>query len=120
MTREQAIEMLEAKLKCLENITSSDYEHCRDYEHCKYNCNDCLFHYNQGNLYEQQEYLKMAIESLKEDLYNKATILEKLEQAKRNNDLAFNRYNKYYVLSLEDYYNDVNDILCNLIKEIDR
>lgn len=46
--------------------------------------------------------------------------LEKIEQAKRNNDHVFNRYNKYYVLSLENYYNDVNDILSNLFKEIDK
>ena len=70
--------------------------------------------------YEIRESLEIAIKVLEKDLNNKATILEKLEQAKRNNDHVFNRYNKYYVLSLENYYNDVDNILCNLIKEINK
>jgi hypothetical protein len=114
MIRKKAIEMLEAKLECLENQTSGDYKRCNN------DCENCHLTYDQGNLGEQKEALRLAIKSLQEDLYNKATILEKIEQAKRKNEQAFNRYNKYYVLSLENYYNDVDNILCDLIKEFNK
>lgn len=114
MTRKKAIKILEAKIDCMENQIESRCEKLSFY------CNKCLLGHMQGNIVEQKEALKLADKILQEDLYNKATILEKLEQAKRENDHVFNRYNKYYVLSLENYYNDVNDILSNLIKEFDK
>lgn len=57
--------MLEAKLECLENRTSGDYEKCNN------DCGNCHLNYDQGNLYQVKEYIKMSIESLKEDLYDK-------------------------------------------------
>lgn len=83
MIRPKAIKMLEAKLKCLENRTSGDYEKCNS------DCVNCSLYYVQGNLNHQKEYIKMSIEALKEDLYNEAVeILKSREQEKvDNNDL---------------------------------
>lgn len=114
ISREQAIEILEAKINCMENQIEAICEKL------PYYCDKCLLGNKQGNIVEQKEVLKLALKSLQGDLYNKDTILEKIKQAKRNNDHVFNRYNKYYILSLENYYNDVNDILCNLIKEFNK
>jgi hypothetical protein len=111
MTRIEALRKLEAYIKCI-NIKHS--------EDCDYDCSNCKLGLEQGNHFLINEALKMAFNALQEDLYNKATILEKLEQAKRKNDHVFNRYNKYYVLSLENYYNDVDNILCDLIKEFNK
>lgn len=110
MTRKKAIEILEAKIDCMEKQIEATCE--------KLPCDKCSLGHKQGNIVEQKEVLKLALKALQKDLYNKATILEKLEQAKRTNEHVFDRYNKYYTLSLENYYNDVDDILSNLIKEI--
>lgn len=60
MRREEAIEMLEAKLHCLERKTSGIDEDCNN-DHCE----ECFLNYWQGNIGEQKEYLKMSIEALK-------------------------------------------------------
>ena len=93
MTREEAIKVLQALWR---------------YKDCGY------------SEYEIRESLEIAIKILEQDLYKKAYMIEKVMQAKRQNNLLFNKYNKFYLLSLENYYNDVNDILSNLIKEFDK
>lgn len=92
MTREEAIKVLQALWR---------------YKDCGY------------SEYEIRESLEIAINILEQDLYKKAYMIEKVMQAKRQNNLLYNKYNKFYLLSLENYYNDVNDILSNLIKEFD-
>lgn len=66
MTRKEAIEMLEAKLACMERETSGIDEDCNSEL-----CDECSLNYCQGNIVEQIEVLKFAIKALKEDLYNK-------------------------------------------------
>ena len=60
MTNEEAIKMLEAKLECLTREVSGTWEECNNRE-CPY----CDLNYAQGNMGEQKQYLKMAIDSLK-------------------------------------------------------
>ncbi len=59
MKVDKAIKMLEAKLKCLEHMTSRT-SLCNDIK-----CNSCSLQYEQGNIKEQKEYLQMAIFALK-------------------------------------------------------
>ena len=112
MTNKKAIEILEAKIDCMEKQIEAICEKL------PYYCDKCTLGHKQGNIVDQKEALKLSLKVLQGDLCYKATILEKIEQAKRNNDHAFNRYNKYYVLSIENYDNDVDNILNKLIKEI--
>lgn len=114
MTRNKVIEILTAKIDCMEKQIKGICDRL------PYYCDKCQLSYKQGNIVEYIEALKFANKVLKKGLCDKATVLEKIEQAKRTNEHVFNRYNKYYTLSLENYYNDVDDILCNLIKEVDK
>lgn len=58
MTNQEAIIMAKAKLKCIENETSGRGELCSR------ECNDCELNYAQGNMGEQQEWLKKAISAM--------------------------------------------------------
>ena len=60
MTKEEAVVKLEAKLECLTRDVSGTNIDCN-----KCRCDECKFHYAQGNMGEQIECLRMAIESLK-------------------------------------------------------
>ena len=55
MTREEAIRMAKAKLKCLEASASCLSEVCNN------DCDNCSLTYEQGNMGEQKEWLKMLI-----------------------------------------------------------
>ena len=55
MTREDALKMAKAKLECLERNTSGLWENCDNH------CEECHLNYEQGNLGEQKEWLKMLI-----------------------------------------------------------
>ena len=59
MTREEARNMLVAKMICLTRETSGTDEEC-----ISHNCENCGLNYEQGNMGEQKEALKMAIKSL--------------------------------------------------------
>ena len=59
ITTKQCIEMLQAKLDCLEKRTESDYT-----KQCKFDCTNCILNYKKGTLGEHKEALKMAIEFL--------------------------------------------------------
>lgn len=72
MTKEQAIKMIQAKLECLKRDTSGIYEDCNN------RCEECNLNYDQGNLGEQQEWLKLAIKSLQACI-EIADVLDELE-----------------------------------------
>lgn len=59
MTNEEAIRMLKAKLACLSMDTSSCYSECNEEL-----CDECPLNYEQGNMGEQKEYIRMSIEAL--------------------------------------------------------
>ena len=59
MTNELAIDMAKSKLECLERISSSSCP-CDD-------CDNCSLNYEQGNMGEQKEWLKMAINALERE-----------------------------------------------------
>ena len=61
MTREQAKNMLKAKLECLKHETSGYYFDCN-----RCNCDECSLNYEQGNMGEQKEALDMAIKALEQ------------------------------------------------------
>lgn len=65
--------------------------------------------------YEIRESLDMAIEALE----NKQVLINKVKQAKRKINQAYNKYNKYCTASLLYYACDVDDIIDNLIGEIE-
>lgn len=62
MTNEHAKKMLKAKLECLKRETSGTDIDCN----CR-NCDECNLCYEQGNMGEQKEYLRMSIEALEQE-----------------------------------------------------
>ena len=61
MTREEATNMLKAKLECLKRETSGTDIDCN-----RSNCDECPLCYEQGNMGEQKEALDMAIKALEQ------------------------------------------------------
>ena len=59
MTREEAIEMMKAKLECMTRDVSGTDQMCNTKR-----CDDCDLCYAQGNMGEQKEWLRMGIEAL--------------------------------------------------------
>jgi hypothetical protein len=62
MTNEEAVKMLKAKLKCLIQDVSGVYDDCN-----RKLCNECCLNYEQGNMGQQAEYLRMSIEALEQE-----------------------------------------------------
>lgn len=61
MINEEAIRMLKAKLACLSMDTSGCYSECNEEL-----CDECPLNYEQGNMGEQKEYIRMSIEALEQ------------------------------------------------------
>lgn len=61
MTTDEAIEMVKAKLECITRSTSGKDDDCNNRR-----CDECPLNYEQGNMGEQKEWLKMSIEALKQ------------------------------------------------------
>ena len=61
MTNEQAIKMAKASLKCLERDVSGQNEMCNSHK-----CDECNLTYEKGNMGEQKEWLRMAIQALEQ------------------------------------------------------
>lgn len=59
MTREAAIKMLKAKLECMTRDVSGCDNDCN-----RKLCGECYLNYEQGNMGEQKEYLRMSIDVL--------------------------------------------------------
>lgn len=80
MTREEAVKMLEAKLECMTRDVSGIDDDCN-----RKLCNECHLCYDQGNMGEQKEYLRMSIEALKqepcEDTISRQTLIERINNA---------------------------------------
>ena len=68
MTNAEAIKMAKADLKCMERDTSGQDEMCNSHK-----CDECSLNYERGNMGEQKEWLRMAIQSLEQ--INKITDL---------------------------------------------
>ena len=62
MTNEEAVKMLKAKRKCLILDVSGVYDDCN-----RKLCNECYLNYEQGNMGQQAEYLRMSIEALAQE-----------------------------------------------------
>ena len=62
MTINEAKKMMEAKLKCVERDVSGIDDDCNNHR-----CDDCLLNYEQGNMGEQKEWLRMSIEALERE-----------------------------------------------------
>ena len=78
MTNEEAIRMLKAKLACLSMDTSDCYSECNEEL-----CDECPLNYEQGNMGEQKEYIRMSIEALErkscEDAISRQAVLDEIE-----------------------------------------
>lgn len=61
MLREDAIRMLKAKLECMTRDVSGRDSDCIDRR-----CDECPLNYEQGNMGEQIEWLRMSIEALEQ------------------------------------------------------
>lgn len=61
MNKEEAIRMLKAKLECMTRDVSGRDSDCIDRR-----CDECSLNYEQGNMGEQKEWLRMAIEALEQ------------------------------------------------------
>lgn len=70
MTSEQALKMAKAKLECIERKTSGKAELCSN------DCESCSLCYEQGNMGEQKEWLKMAIKALENQCPSKGVDCE--------------------------------------------
>lgn len=59
MTREEAAEMMKAKLECMTREVSGTDQDCNAKK-----CDECDLCYEQGNMGEQKEWLRMGIKAL--------------------------------------------------------
>lgn len=59
MTNEEAIKKIKAKLECMDRQTRGIFEECNSDM-----CDSCDLNYDQGNMGEQKETLRMAIKAL--------------------------------------------------------
>lgn len=59
---EEAIKMLKAKLECMTRDVSGTNDDCN-----RKLCGECHLNYEQGNMGQQKEYLRMAIEALEKE-----------------------------------------------------
>lgn len=80
MTREEAIKMIKAKLECMTRDVSGIDEDCN----MRW-CDECCLNYDQGNMGEQIEWLKMSIQAL-EDLES-----EEYERGKNSQELVLDK-----------------------------
>lgn len=62
MTREEAIKMAKADLKCMKRDTSGQDEMCNSHK-----CDECSLNYERGNMGEQKEWLRLAIKALEQE-----------------------------------------------------
>lgn len=77
MKPDEAIEMLQAKLTCMELEAWSCIE-----MGCDRDCDECDYNYKQGTVGEQEESLSIAIEALKEvQQYREIGIVEECREA---------------------------------------
>ena len=60
MIREEAKKMAMARLECMERETSGIQKMCNN------KCDECSLNYEQGNMGEQKEWLRMAIKALEQ------------------------------------------------------
>ena len=83
MTESEALNMIQAKLTCMELYDLSCIE-----EGCDRECENCEYNYAQGNNGEQKEALKVAIQALEKQTpttYDVDKVVEELE--KISNDI---------------------------------
>jgi len=109
MTRKEAIEMLHSQLECITRSISG----------CDEVCEECSLNYDQGNMGEHREYLRMSIRALK--------TLDKIE--KIIDDSAFNiefvttdylmsEMVQYSILEVAEEMADLNNTLYKVAKAI--
>lgn len=67
MTNEEATRMLKAKLECMIRDVSGSDDDCN-----RKLCGECPLNYEQGNMGEQKEYIRMSIEALERESCNDA------------------------------------------------
>ncbi len=61
MTNKEAIKMAKADLECMERDISGQDEMCNSHK-----CDECSLNYEKGNMGEQKEWLRMAIQALEQ------------------------------------------------------
>lgn len=61
MSKEEAIRMIKAKLECMTRDVSG-----KDGDCINHRCEECPLNYEQGNMGEQKEWLRMSIEALEQ------------------------------------------------------
>ena len=71
MTESEALNMIQAKLTCMELYDLSCIE-----KGCDRKCDNCDYNYAQGNNGEQKEALKVAIQALKKQIPKKPTPID--------------------------------------------
>ena len=71
MTENEALNMLQAKLTCMELYDLSCVE-----KGCDKKCENCEYNYAQGNNGEQKEALKVAIQALEKQIPKKPTPID--------------------------------------------
>ena len=98
MTESEALNMIQAKLTCMELYDLSCIE-----KGCDRKCDNCNYNYAQGNNGEQKEALKVAIQALEKQIPKKVKI-EQWIYTKCDCGYEFSRHHGdgYYSIPLEN------------------
>ena len=98
MTESEALNMIQAKLTCMELYDLSCIE-----KGCDRKCENCYYNYAQGNNGEQKEALKVAMQALEKQIPKKVKI-EQWIYTKCDCGYEFSRHHGdgYYSIPLEN------------------
>ena len=83
MTREEALKMAKADLKCMERDISGQDEMCNNHK-----CDECRLNYERGNMGERKEWLRLVIKALEqepcEDAISKQAVIDAIDKWVKN------------------------------------
>lgn len=110
MTREEAIKMAKADLKCMERDTSGQDEMCNSHK-----CDECSLNYERGNIGEQKEWLRLAIKELEQEPTTKndlgvETLISHLEPDNCGNYVVQSVPVKLNITEIKKHQSDFSDL----------
>lgn len=112
MTREEAKKMAMARLECMERETSGIQEMCNN------KCDECSLNYEQGNMGEQKEWLRMAIKALEpcEDCISRDSAIKAMDYDIKS--FEFKSGVSRYMDDIAKLLNTIYEIQVNNIKSL--
>lgn len=110
MTLDEAIRMAKADLKCMERDISGQDEMCNSHK-----CDECSLNYERGNMGEQKEWLRMAIQALEQTQWIPCS--ERLPKTDNKNDI--NSFNVLLWVKNKTYPEKEAQIYLGKLKHVD-